>query len=113
MYVHPGFRRLGVGSAVYTSLFECLRLQGYRNAFGGIALPNPGSVKLHESLGFIHVGTYANVGYKLAAWHSVGWWQLELQSAAGQPQPPVALPQLRDTEALTSCLLRGWDLVSK
>ena len=53
VYVHPDYRRHGVGSAVYTSLFECLRFQGYLNAYGGIALPNPGSISLHESMGFL------------------------------------------------------------
>lgn len=107
VYVHEDFRRRGVGSAVYTSLFDCLRLQGYMNAYGGIALPNPGSVGLHESLGFFHIGTYRNVGYKLGAWHDVGWWQLELSNPASAPRPPRSLPEVRNTDEFSACLSRG------
>ncbi len=107
VYVHADYRRLGVGSAVYTSLFECLRLMGYMNAYGGIALPNPGSVGLHESMGFFHVGTYRNVGYKLGAWHDVGWWQLELMSPPTEPTPPKLLRQVQSSEEFSQCLSRG------
>ena len=107
VYVHPDYRRHGVGSAVYTSLFECLRFQGYMNAYGGIALPNPGSIGLHESMGFFHIGTYRNVGYKLGAWHDVGWWQLELMSPMDKPAPPRLLPEVLDTDEFRECLSRG------
>ena len=107
VYVHADYRRMGVGSAVYTSLFECLRLLGYMNAYGGIALPNPGSVGLHESLGFFHVGTYRNVGYKLGAWHDVGWWQLELMSPQVEPAPPKLLREVQSSEEFRRRLSRG------
>ena len=107
VYVHGDYRRRGVGSAVYTSLFDCLRLQGYMNAHGGIALPNPGSVGLHESLGFFHTGTYRNVGYKLGAWHDVGWWQLELQSPDIDPSPPILLPEIVNTDEFCERLSNG------
>lgn len=107
VYVHAGYRRCGVGSAVYTSLFDCLRLQGYMNAYGGIALPNQGSVGLHESMGFFHVGTYRNVGYKLGAWHDVGWWQLEIQAPGGNPSPPILLPEIMNTDEFRECLSNG------
>ena len=107
VYVHADYRRLGVGSAVYTSLFECLRLQGYTNAYGGIALPNPGSVGLHEGMGFFHIGTYQNVGYKLGAWHDVGWWQLEMKTPSEEPAPPKLLPEVQHTDEFRECLSRG------
>ena len=56
VYVHPDFRRCGIGRALYTSLLQILAAQGYFNAYAGITLPNPGSVGLHESLGFQPVG---------------------------------------------------------
>ena len=37
--------------------------------FAGIALPNAASVALHEALGFEHLGTYRNVGFKKDAWY--------------------------------------------
>ena len=52
--------------------------QGHFQAFAGIALPNGASVALHESVGFQPLGINRKVGFKLGAWHDVGWWQKEL-----------------------------------
>jgi len=81
VYVHENARRLGVGQALYRSLFSLLTLQGFYQTYAGITLPHQASVGLHESLGFQPVGVYRAVGYKLGAWHDVGWWQLTLQGA--------------------------------
>jgi len=63
---------------------------GYFQAFAGIALPNAASISLHEALGFEPLGIYRNVGFKLGAWHDVGWWQKTLRAPNELPQPPVA-----------------------
>src|SRR5437588_4218767 len=55
-YIGAAHRRMGVGRALYTSLFELLRLQGFYHAYAGITLPDPGSVRLHEAMGFQPVG---------------------------------------------------------
>ena len=34
-------------------------------------------------MGFRPVGVYRAVGYKLGAWHDVGWWDLRPAGAAG------------------------------
>ena len=85
VYAHEDYRRYGVGRALYTSLFAVLRLQGFYNACAGITLPNPGSVGLHEAMGFQPVGVYHAVGYKLGRWHDVGWWQLALRDHSTAP----------------------------
>src|SRR5262245_61173008 len=93
VYIHADARNCGLGKALYSALFEVLRRQGYINAYAGITLPNPGSVRLHESLGFVLVGTYSRVGFKLGKWHDVSWFHLRLQEAL----PPIAEP-LRSAE---------------
>jgi L-amino acid N-acyltransferase YncA len=90
-YTDERHRRKGIGRALYTSLFALLRLQGFHAAHAGITLPNAGSVRLHESVGFRHVGIYPAVGFKLGAWHDVGWWQLRLRESVGRPAPPLSL----------------------
>jgi L-amino acid N-acyltransferase YncA len=85
VYIHEEFRRHGVGRALYASLFQVLRLQGFYNAYAGVTLPNPGSVGLHEAMGFKPVGVYRNVGYKHGRWHNVGWWQLALRDHSTAP----------------------------
>ena len=79
VYVDAGHRGRGVGKALYGRLFEVLTAAGYCQAFAGIALPNAGSVALHESVGFTPIGVYRNVGFKRGRWHDVGWWQRALQ----------------------------------
>jgi L-amino acid N-acyltransferase YncA len=107
VYVGDDFRRHGVGRGLYTSLFGILAAQGYFNAYAGIALPNPASVALHESMGFQSLGVYRNVGYKLGAWHDVGWWQLALKQPEVSPQKPVDLRALQNHPDWHSLLLRG------
>jgi len=93
-YIDPSKRKSGVGSSLYKSLFEILRQQGYFNAYAGITLPNPGSVGLHEKMGFTLVGTYQHVGYKGGAWHDVAWYELALKPIMIDPPEPIPFPEL-------------------
>jgi len=90
VYVHAGHHRRGVGRALYRTLFQLLRLQGFYVAHAGITLPNPGSVGLHEAFGFRPVGVYPAVGWKMGVWRDVGWWQLPLQERPATPAPPLS-----------------------
>jgi phosphinothricin acetyltransferase len=95
-YVHANARRRGVGKRLYTALMRILARQGLHRAYAGITLPNPASVALHESMGFAHLATYREVGFKLGRWHDVGWWEASLgAAAAADPVPPRALALLR------------------
>jgi L-amino acid N-acyltransferase YncA len=94
VYVAPSAQRQGVGRGLYGVLLELLALQGFRNAFAGIALPNAASVALHESLGFAHLGTYRAVGFKLGQWHDVGWWQKTLRAPGAAPGELIAFSAL-------------------
>lgn len=107
VYVAEDHRRAGVATGLYESLFEVLRLQGFCNAYAGIALPNPASVALHESLGFEPVGVYESVGYKHGAWRNVGWWQLALQGRPDDPENPRPLPEVGDAAAFETALSKG------
>jgi phosphinothricin acetyltransferase len=40
-------------------------------AYGLVVIPNPGSVKLHEKLGFRETGVLHEAGYKLGKYHDV------------------------------------------
>ncbi|MFM5947698.1 MAG: arsinothricin resistance N-acetyltransferase ArsN1 family B [Novosphingobium sp.] len=75
VYVDPACARQGVGRALYERLLPELAAKGLHAAFAGIALPNPGSIALHEAVGFTPVGIYREVGWKCGGWRDVGWWQ--------------------------------------
>jgi L-amino acid N-acyltransferase YncA len=94
VYVDNNYKGKGIGSQLYELLFQVLNLQGFRNVYAGIALPNHASVHLHEKCGFTHFATYENVGYKFGNWHTVGWWKLQVNNYDPAPPPPLKLPDL-------------------
>lgn len=85
VYARADCARRGLGRALYGALLELLRLQHVRNVYGVVALPNPGSEGLHRHFGFTLLGVHPHAGYKLGAWHDVGWFGLDL----GCAQPPA------------------------
>lgn len=87
VYVSPQAHRSGIGRALYERLLSILQRQGFHAAYAGIALPNAGSVGLHESLGFTHIGTYPEVGFKNDKWHDVGYWRKALNDSS--PPTPI------------------------
>jgi L-amino acid N-acyltransferase YncA len=97
VYVHRDRHRAGTGRALYAHLLDRLRAAGYRQALGGITLPNPGSEGLHAAFGFLPVARYPRIGFKFGAWHDVGWYQLALQPDTGgtpaEPHDPAASRQ--------------------
>jgi len=97
IYLSSGARHQGLGSKLYTRLFDILREQGYVNAYAGITLPNDASVALHRSLGFYEVGVYEQVGFKSGRWHDVIWLALRLQHHAENPAEPIAFVEYRKT----------------
>jgi L-amino acid N-acyltransferase YncA len=106
VYVHADQRGRGVGRALYGALLPMLGALGYGSVYAGITLPNPASVALHERLGFAPLGAYARAGYKLGAWHDVGWWQLHLPVPDPPPEPrPVQA--LAGTEAWAHAVAAG------
>ena len=88
VYVDSGHHGRGAGRRLYEALLELLRRQGLRIACAGITLPNDASVGLHRALGFEHVGTYRDIGWKAGAWRDVAWWQLQLAPGARDEAPP-------------------------
>jgi L-amino acid N-acyltransferase YncA len=107
VYVHGEARRMGVGRALYASLFAVLALQGFYNAYAGATLPNPASVGLHEAVGFRPVGVYRGVGYKLGAWHDVVWWHLPLRERVADPAPPADLTSVMGSERWDAAMTNG------
>lgn len=71
----------GVGSLLYSELFERLSQLDLHVAIAGIALPNDSSVAFHEKFGFRKVAHYQEVGYKANQWIDVGYWQKFLDSS--------------------------------
>lgn len=94
-YVHPDWHGRGVGRTLYDDLLRILRRQRFVNAYAGIALPNPASVALHESIGMRRIGVYERVGWKPAGgWLDVAWFGMRLAEPSEPPAEPIPLPEL-------------------
>jgi L-amino acid N-acyltransferase YncA len=106
VYVHREFGRRGLGRLAMGAVVEVLRLQGAHLLVAGITLPNPGSVRLHESLGYVPIGEFEAIGWKFGAWHGVSWYALELGPREAEPTPLVPVPEL-DPAALEAALAQG------
>ena len=95
IYLDKEFHGKGIGKKLYQKLFEVLKLQGYYNVFGGVALPNESSIALHQHLGFKEIGVYENIGYKFDKWHSTKWFQLVLKPHEINPASPKNISEIR------------------
>lgn len=78
VYVEHALLGARYGSQLYESLLANLRQQKFHVVIGGIALPNPDSIRLHEKFGFRKIAHFEEVGYKFGQWIDVGYWQLML-----------------------------------
>ena len=109
VYLGPDARGQGLGRALYERLIALLRYQGFAVAYGGVALPNPASQRLHERLGFVRIAEYRGVGYKLGRWHDTVWWELRLRPLDDPTPPPAPTDAgaLRGTSAWEHILATG------
>jgi len=82
VYVHKGYRGQGLGREVLLQLIAATKARQVHCMIGGIDATNSGSIALHERLGFRHVGTLPQVGFKFGRWLDVSFYQLLLDTPA-------------------------------
>ncbi|MEU0603261.1 N-acetyltransferase family protein [Streptomyces sp. NPDC006393] len=78
VYVAPEHVGRGIGSLLYTALFDALEHEDVHRALAGITMPNEASQRLHERFGFRPVGVYEQVGRKFGRFWDVAWFQKPL-----------------------------------
>ncbi|MEO8097585.1 MAG: N-acetyltransferase family protein [Acidobacteriota bacterium] len=74
----PDWVGRGLGTLLYTSLFEALADEDIHCVVAGIAQPNDASNALHARLGFQILGTFSQVGRKFGKYWDVTWMQRPL-----------------------------------
>lgn len=82
VYVHRDHRGKGLGPAIMRALIEAARHNGVHAMIGGIDAANAASIALHQRLGFKHVGTLPEVGFKFGRWLDLAFYQLLLDTPA-------------------------------
>ena len=97
VYIGRDYIGQRLGRRLYRALEELLKRQGFQNLYGCVTLPNRGSERLHQELGYQTVGIYAHTGYKHHQWHdtAVYWKQIGWET---EPKPVIPFSQLECTE---------------
>lgn len=80
VYVRGDQRGKGLGKLLMQTLIERARTLGKHVMVAAIEANNTGSVRLHASLGFAHVGHMKEVGTKFGAWLDLAFMQLNLDT---------------------------------
>lgn len=78
VYLDPSATGRGLGTKLYSAVIAELRALQLHAVIGGVSLPNPASVALHEKLGFQKVAHFKEVGFKFDQWIDVAYWELML-----------------------------------
>jgi L-amino acid N-acyltransferase YncA len=79
IYVRHDSHRRGLGRALLTDLIDRARGIGFHSIIGGASSDQTASIALQESLGFVHIGRFREVGYKFNQWLDVSFLQLMLK----------------------------------
>lgn len=90
VYVHPEHRGHGFGQVLMRRLIASARQADLHAMIGGIDAGNAASIALHERLGFRHVGTLPQVGFKFGRWLDLAFYQLLLDTPAHPADGEVA-----------------------
>jgi L-amino acid N-acyltransferase YncA len=81
VYVRNDQQGQGIGRALMEQLIEHARRLGKHVMVAGIEAGNEGSIRLHEKLGFEHVGRLPQVGSKFGRWLDLAFLQFMLDAA--------------------------------
>ena len=76
VYIHHRWHRRGIGRSMLTDLIVRAKAIGFHVLIGGVCTEQVASLKLHQSLGFIEVARYTEVGRKFDRWLDVAYLQL-------------------------------------
>ena len=82
VYVHRDHRGLGFGYRIMRELIAAATSNDLHAMIGGIDAANGASIALHERLGFKHVGTLPQVGFKFGRWLDLAFYELLLSTPA-------------------------------
>lgn len=81
IYVAPDVARRGIGRALLATLLERVQAAGFHQVMAVIGdSGNTASIELHRALGFRHIGTAQEIGFKFGEYIDVVYMQLALQT---------------------------------
>ncbi|MHC1479536.1 N-acetyltransferase family protein [Frateuria aurantia] len=84
VYIRDDQRGRGLGQLLLQQLIARAEDEGVHVLVGCIDADNAASIRLHQRLGFVHAGTFPQVGFKFGRWLDAAFYQ---RSLAGPAQP--------------------------
>ena len=79
VYIRHDFTRRGLGRVLLVDLIARAKAAGFHSLIGGASAEQTASLALQESLGFLPVAHFKEVGYKFGQWLDVVFMQLMLE----------------------------------
>jgi phosphinothricin acetyltransferase len=79
IYCAPEATGRGIGSRLYSALFEAIAGEDIHRIIAGYTMPNPGSAALHARFGFQPVGVFRENGRKFGRYWDVAWLERPLR----------------------------------
>lgn len=78
VYTRPEFQRRGIGRALLAELIARARTLGHHSIVASISADQLPSIRLHETMGFIKVAHFREIGRKTEQWLDLVYMQLLL-----------------------------------
>jgi phosphinothricin acetyltransferase len=78
IYLAPDATGRSIGTALYARLFAELDGADVHRAYGGMTIPNPASIALHEHFGFERVAYFTEQGRKFGRYWDVAMYEKQL-----------------------------------
>lgn len=94
VYLNEDYHKMGIGTALYNSLFRIIEKQGYYNIYSLICVPHDSSVALHKKYGFEEIGTYYNTAYKHGSWRHLLVMEKRLRDKFEEPKPVTSIGEI-------------------
>jgi phosphinothricin acetyltransferase len=73
--LRAGWTGRGIGTALYTALFDHVAGEDIHRFYALITVPNEPSFALHERFGFRRIAVLTEVGRKDGRYHDVAWYE--------------------------------------
>lgn len=80
IYLDMKVQSRGIGQKLYDELEKRMKKMGIVQVVSAITGKNEKSLKFHEKNGFIKIGHFPNIGYKMREWHDIIWMNKTINS---------------------------------
>ena len=80
IYLDMKVQSRGIGQKLYDELEKRMKKMGIVQVVSAITGKNEKSLKFHEKNGFIKIGHFPSIGYKMREWHDIIWMNKTINS---------------------------------